>query len=94
MTGEVQTRGLGFCDVFRPFVVGFGRVHAQADDLDVAFVEFGFQLSAAFTQLVVANRRETWDARINAPTVAKPFVKSDGAFSGLCCEIWRYRLCE
>ena len=85
----VRREALRLLDVGRPARVPVDRIDAQADDLDVALFEFGFDLGHV-AKLGGADRGEVLGVREqDGPGIADPVVKFDFAFRRLRLEIRR-----
>src|SRR6266849_3802211 len=87
---RVVGRGtLRLLDVLRPLLVVLHRVHAQADDLRVALVEFGFD-ARHVAELGRAHRGEVLGVgEENHPLVADPLVEIDRTLGRLRGEVGR-----
>src|ERR1700690_929959 len=83
---------LRFFYVGGPLAMAGYRVHAQADNLRVAFGKLRLQ-SGHVAQLSRAYRSEVLGVRKqDGPAIADPFVKVDGALRGFGGEIRSFRI--
>ena len=84
---EVDDCVLRFVDVANPLVVRVYRVNRQRDGLDATLGKLILELGGE-AQFSGAHRREVSRVRKqNAPAVAQPIVKLDGASAGILFEI-------
>jgi hypothetical protein len=84
---EIYRAALSFVDVADPLGMRFHRVHAQGDGFHITLGKFAFQLGGQ-AQLGGAHRREVRRmGKQNAPAVAKPLMKADGALTGFLFEV-------
>src|SRR5439155_20206415 len=87
--GIIRGKPLRFQNVLGPLRVALDRVYAKANDLAVSFSEFWLQFSH-ISQLGCTRRCEILGMRKkNGPSIANPFVETDGALGCFGFEIWR-----
>src|SRR5215203_624007 len=87
---KIERSSLGLSNILRPTLVRIGGVYTESNYLHAAF--FKIRLAASHVaQLSSANGGEILRmGEQDRPAIAKPLVKTDGAFGGLCCEIGCY----
>jgi hypothetical protein len=72
---KIQRRSLCLSNIFGPFLMGIRLVHTQANNLNIAPVEFRFE-SSAFPKLGCANRGEILGVgKKHCPAIADPLVE-------------------
>lgn len=85
--GEIHRRTLSLGDVAFPFHVTVHRVYREADDFDVALVEFGFD-ARHVSELGCTDRSEVPGmAEQNSPGISEPIVERDLSLGGVSGEV-------